>query len=98
MAPELLEGKHYGPLSDVYSFGMLLWCAWTAKEPFADFASSMELFRFVLEGHRLPIPDDIPAPLCRLTDDAWKPDPAQRPSFADIVQILEPIFSAMVQQ
>jgi serine/threonine protein kinase len=96
MAPEIIDGKHYSWMADVYSYAMLLWNLWTQKEPYSNFESSFVFFMFVLEGNRLPIPPDLPDPLAAITRDCWKHIPEERPTFQAVVQRLDEIFPTIL--
>jgi serine/threonine protein kinase len=93
MAPEVLAGKKYDHAADVFSFGMMCWNVWTQLVPYADFENQFAIFRFVDEGKRLAIPDDMPAALREVTEASWAHDQARRPSFDEIVHKIEALHS-----
>ena len=95
MAPEIHDGKRYSSAADVYSFALTMWSIWAQKEPYSELTSSLQLYQLIINGERLPVPAGIPEPLARLTRECWAQDPDERPSFATIVSVLEPIFRDM---
>jgi hypothetical protein len=97
-APEILEGRQEMNIAktDVYSYGVMLWQIFVGREPYReppyDKFSKWDLENFVISGKRLPIPNTIPPPVRVLIDRCWQHDPAARPEFKEIEQILEKIY------
>eukprot|EP01117_Protostelium_nocturnum_P017144 TRINITY_DN6926_c0_g1_i1.p1 TRINITY_DN6926_c0_g1~~TRINITY_DN6926_c0_g1_i1.p1 ORF type:complete len:704 (-),score=261.21 TRINITY_DN6926_c0_g1_i1:113-2050(-) len=84
MAPEVLQSDSYSEKADVYSFGIVMWEMWVAKEPFSD----LQIFAIpgvVIEGKRPPIPDDIHPEYSRIMQKCWDQMPEKRPPFKDLV-------------
>ena len=73
MAPEVLSKQRFSRRSDVYSFGLTLWCALTAEEPFSD-VTTFVLPGKVLNGDR-PLLPQLPgmAALESLIERCWAP-------------------------
>jgi len=89
MAPEVLRLEPFNEKCDVYSFGILLWCLITRKEPFEEFTEFEPFFKAVCyEDVRPPIPNDCPTRLENLIKVCWAPSPKSRPSFTDVIQEL----------
>jgi Protein tyrosine and serine/threonine kinase/FYVE zinc finger len=88
-APEVLQAKPYTTQSDVYSMGIVLWELITHEHPFQS-EVKMEYFirGYVLDGGRPTIPDGVPPDYERLVRSCWHADPAQRPTFIEIVERL----------
>ena len=86
LAPELHQGDDGKLHSDVYSFGILLWCAFTQRVPFANENPNC-IGRIVLSEKRRPeytmselarIPQDID--LIQLMISCWKKQGSDRPT------------------
>lgn len=102
MAPEMYRGDtNYTNKVDVFSFGMTLWELCTCKTPWGDEmrdTSETEGYEFLrnalLTGKRPTIPEetrrDQPDLLTVLTR-CWADDPADRPSFQQVTDLLAPI-------
>ncbi|KAJ7337779.1 hypothetical protein OS493_007935 [Desmophyllum pertusum] len=89
MALESLEDYTYNTKSDVWSFGVLLWEIESAgKMPYSGLGG-MEVVEFIKSGKRLAKPDECPAGVYEIMTSCWRPDPSQRPSFAELVTSLE---------
>jgi tetratricopeptide (TPR) repeat protein len=90
MAPELLRGTAPSPASDWYSAGAMVYEALTGGVPYRGAASAM-----LLERARAapPWPADtqgsVPIPLLALVSRLLDPDPARRPSGAEVLAALD---------
>ena len=89
MAPESINERIYTNLSDVWSFGVLIWeITSLAQSPYAEY-SAMEAIAAITAGYRMKKPE-----LCgqRLYDElvmqCWQYKAAQRPTFAQCNEIL----------
>ncbi|KAH3758301.1 tyrosine protein kinase [Pelomyxa schiedti] len=91
MSPEILRNSDYSSSSDVYSFGVLLYAVFTEQDPYsgAEFATAWKLAEFVISGKRMVIPSTVPKVVSDLMTTCWDQEPLARPSFADVVTILE---------
>ena len=97
MAPEVFRGDtDYGPAVDVYSFGIVLWELSTRKLPWddegVDNQSPPEFFTMLNKALQTGVRPLLPASLvvghpafCRIMLSCWAGDPADRPSFDDVV-------------
>mmetsp|Transcript_28558 Transcript_28558/g.71798 ORF Transcript_28558/g.71798 Transcript_28558/m.71798 type:complete len:494 (-) Transcript_28558:138-1619(-) len=92
MAPEVFVGD-YNEKCDVYSFGIVLWEIYTQKQAFADLSDDLPSFiRAVCHnGFRPEIPPDTPPSISQLLQKCWAKDPEERPSFAEIINLLDSI-------
>lgn len=88
MAPEVLRGDPYDERADVFSFGVVMWEILTGEQPFQG-STDAQIEAFVLSNGRLPIYEDFPASWARLMNWCWAPNPANRPSFGQIIEYWE---------
>lgn len=83
MAPEVLKSGHASKAADVYAYGLILYELFTGRQPF-DTAPRAGFFERVKSGLRPEIPDDMHAGAADLARRCWAPDPASRPTFAEV--------------
>jgi serine/threonine protein kinase len=103
-SPEQLDGNHQGEPSDVWSFGVLAWEVMTRQQPWAGKSSMEILTALMIRGQRLPMPAPPPASsplskdktyvatqrrLSKLVGECWHAKPAKRPSFRQVLHVLE---------
>ncbi|XP_074012023.1 tyrosine-protein kinase Fes/Fps isoform X4 [Numenius arquata] len=87
-APEALNYGRYSSESDVWSFGILLWEAFSlGAVPYANL-SNQQMREAVEQGMRLDPPEQCPEEVYRLMQRCWEYDPRKRPSFGTIHQDL----------
>ena len=68
----------------------MAWNVWTQKEPYSEgFENQWAILKFV--GKRLEIPGDVPPELQRVISEGWAQEQIKRPTFSDIVKLLESI-------
>ncbi|NXS90813.1 FES kinase, partial [Jacana jacana] len=90
-APEALNYGRYSSESDVWSFGILLWEAFSlGAVPYANL-SNQQMREAVEQGMRLDPPEQCPEEVYRLMQRCWEYDPRKRPSFSTIHQELTAI-------
>lgn len=89
MAPEMIQHRPYNHKVDVYSFGVVLWELVTGLLPFQNMTAVQAAFAVVNRGVRPPIPDTCPAPVADIMSRCWDANPDVRPSFAQVVKMLE---------
>ncbi|KAJ3084862.1 hypothetical protein HK102_000538 [Quaeritorhiza haematococci] len=79
--------------SDVYAFGIILWelAAWSV--PYYGIADA-RIESGVQRGDRMEIPDSTPDDVKQLIERAWHQQPQQRPSFVDILKMVDGISHA----
>lgn len=101
-APELFQGGYRRKVSptrasDVYSFGLILYSLFTQSEPFAPFGFSTAsvLEEFLISGGRPNITGDIPPTISKMITSCWDEVFDRRPSFATIVEQLQPLCSVL---
>ncbi|XP_054025050.1 tyrosine-protein kinase Fes/Fps isoform X2 [Dryobates pubescens] len=87
-APEALNYGRYSSESDVWSFGILLWEAFSlGAVPYSNL-SNQQTREAVEQGVRLDPPEQCPEEVYRLMQRCWEYDPRKRPSFSTIHQDL----------
>uniref|UniRef100_A0A8C3NCV4 Tyrosine-protein kinase n=1 Tax=Geospiza parvula TaxID=87175 RepID=A0A8C3NCV4_GEOPR len=87
-APEALNYGRYSSESDVWSFGILLWEAFSlGAVPYANL-SNQQTREAVERGLRLDPPEQCPEEVYQLMQRCWEYDPHKRPNFCTIHQDL----------
>lgn len=95
MAPEMWRGGDYDEKVDVYSFAMVTYEIVCREVPFED-EEPAGVGKFTLAGVR-PDMDAVPPNMIKgvidLMTDCWKQEPRERPSFAEVLLRLEPMYT-----
>ncbi|GLT30285.1 hypothetical protein SLA2020_050920 [Shorea laevis] len=91
MAPEVIEHKPYDHKADVFSFGIALWELLTGELPYAYLTPLQAAVGVVQKGLRPTIPKHTHPRLAELLERCWQQDPAQRPNFSEIIDIIQQI-------
>jgi serine/threonine protein kinase len=84
MAPEIWREEEYGFPVDVYAYGILLYQILTDTNPFPAIGPD-ELRNKVCDGERPKIPAWVARFYSDLMERCWKPVPAERPTFTEII-------------
>jgi len=87
-APEIFDGSHYTEKADVFSYGVILWELVFRKKPWEG-VHSMKVIQMVGSGKRLSLnnpPSDTPSDMLDLINLCCSQEPAQRPSFPQIIE------------
>ncbi|KAK5581524.1 hypothetical protein RB653_001559 [Dictyostelium firmibasis] len=92
MAPECFKAENYTEKVDVYSFAIILWELLTCRDPYNGMEPLRMAFLASVEDYRLPLAG-FPAYWAELISRCWNPIPSLRPSFQEILQILNQIES-----
>ncbi|KAK6257111.1 hypothetical protein QUC31_000570 [Theobroma cacao] len=97
MAPEFLRGEPSNEKSDVYSFGVILWELATMQQPWSGLSPAQVVGAVAFQNRRLAIPPNTSPKLASLMESCWADDPAQRPSFGNIVEGLKKLLKSPLQ-
>ncbi|XP_057986939.1 serine/threonine-protein kinase CTR1 [Hevea brasiliensis] len=97
MAPEFLRGEPSNEKSDVYSFGVILWELVTMQQPWNGLSPAQVVGAVAFQNRRLAIPQNTSHALASLVESCWADDPAQRPSFGNIVESLKKLLKSPLQ-
>lgn len=90
MSPEVLKGKELNEKADVYSFAIVCWEIFERKEPFENHDSYSTFVNAVCDlKERPPLSNKMHPSLRKLISDCWNEDSDARPSFGQIIPILE---------
>ena len=92
MAPEVFRHEFYGTSVDVYAASMIFYQLFSFQQPFyginpvdAAKLASMESLRPTMQK------DLMPAPLAKVVRMMWDAEESKRPSFVQLIDLLEPI-------
>lgn len=88
-APEVLGHKKYNESCDVYSYAVILWEMQTTNIPYQNKCQTDIVEHVVKRGLRLKMPKVMPDGLRQLIVKSWSQNPAERPSFKEIVKQFE---------
>jgi len=93
MAPEVIaSARQFSKKADVYSFGVICWELFTGSDPCPEDMAHINLANKVLhEEWRPTIPENVPFVWTQLIKQCWAQKPDSRPSFIEILGILDSI-------
>ncbi len=89
MSPEVALNLPYNFQADTYSFGILFWQICALYPPFNGYTRRMHAKFVIQKGYRPKLDASWPPSWSRLMRTCWASDIHTRPSFDEIVQILE---------
>jgi serine/threonine protein kinase len=91
MAPELFNGRapQYDQKVDVYSFGLVLYEIVMGNGCLSSPDGVASAYALLKKGRRPEIPASVASPVCALITRCWSEDPTSRPSFAEVLTMLE---------
>ncbi|KAH3764935.1 serine/threonine-protein kinase STY46 [Pelomyxa schiedti] len=85
-APEMDMGSDYGQAVDVFSYGLMLWEMIARVLPWSEFHQATVLLKKI-QGERPTLPPANPN-ICELVNKCWAHNPASRPAFSDVLNII----------
>uniref|UniRef100_A0A8C6V7X7 Mitogen-activated protein kinase kinase kinase 20 n=1 Tax=Naja naja TaxID=35670 RepID=A0A8C6V7X7_NAJNA len=89
MAPEVIQSLPVSETCDTYSYGVVLWEMLTREVPFKGLEGLQVAWLVVEKNERLTIPSSCPGSFAELMLQCWEADPKKRPSFKQIISILD---------
>jgi len=89
MSPEVLANQQYTEKADVFSYAIVLWELLTRQCPFAELTPIQTAMGVLNHGLRPPMPDWPPARFQALVRRCWDTNPAARPDFLEVIELLE---------
>uniref|UniRef100_A0A452TG87 Mast/stem cell growth factor receptor Kit n=1 Tax=Ursus maritimus TaxID=29073 RepID=A0A452TG87_URSMA len=90
MAPESIFNCVYTFESDVWSYGIFLWELFSlGSSPYPGMPVDSKFYRMIKEGFRMLSPEHAPAEMYDIMKTCWDADPLKRPTFKQIVQLIE---------
>ncbi|KAG7465088.1 hypothetical protein MATL_G00172480 [Megalops atlanticus] len=99
MAPEAIFDKIYTTQSDVWSFGVLMWEIFSlGASPYPGLHINEEFCCRLKEGTRMRAPEYSSPEIYQTMLDCWQGEPADRPTFTELVERLGDLLQANVQQ
>jgi serine/threonine protein kinase len=91
MAPEVLSDSIYSLPADVYSFGIVLWEIISRERPYKDLNPTVIPYQVLNIGKRPGmefVKKNCPEELKKLVTLCWAQNPSDRPTFQQIVELL----------
>lgn len=89
MAPEVLAAPpQYSPLSDVFSYGVVVWEITSRSVPFVS-GKPDQIVTWIRDGWREEIPEDAPVNMQRVIEGSWMQQARARMRLQDAVALLQ---------
>ena len=93
-APEVLRNERYNFKVDVFSFGIVIWELFSRQDPYPGMPPFQIVFAVGNQFARPQINPSWPAHWIRLMTSCWAEDPESRPTFEQVLNILQSNFSS----
>jgi len=90
-APEVMTRGQVSKMSDVWSFGIVMWEILEWKKPYSQVSLNSDVMKMVCnEGLRLTRPTrvDVPDEFWEIIQSCWNSDPKKRPTFQELYRQL----------
>jgi len=84
MAPEAIKYRVYSTMSDVWSFGVVLWEIVTRKDPYPDLDPVQTALEVTHSGLKLQIPEYCPPVMSHIMEGCFDSIPEKRPDMTYI--------------
>ncbi|CAB1324126.1 unnamed protein product [Coregonus sp. 'balchen'] len=85
MAPESIFDNMYTTLSDVWSYGILLWEIFSlGGTPYPGMVVDSSFYNKIKSGYRMAKPEHAPADVYEMMIKCWNSEPEKRPSFLSL--------------
>ncbi|CAI5708637.1 unnamed protein product [Peronospora farinosa] len=88
MAPEVLAAEKYTEKADVFSYGVVVWETVTRQCPYEGLTQIQAALGVLNNNLRPTVPEKCPPLFKKLMTLCWGSTPEQRPSFKDVLEIL----------
>ncbi|NP_001079177.1 KIT proto-oncogene receptor tyrosine kinase S homeolog precursor [Xenopus laevis] len=90
MAPESIFHCVYTFESDVWSYGILLYEIFSlGSSPYPRIPVDSKFYKMIMDGYRMMSPECAPLEMYEIMRSCWNSDPLKRPTFKQIVQMVE---------
>ncbi|XP_051026236.1 platelet-derived growth factor receptor alpha [Acomys russatus] len=90
MAPESIFDNLYTTLSDVWSYGILLWEIFSlGGTPYPGMMVDSTFYNKIKSGYRMAKPDHATSEVYEIMVQCWNSEPEKRPSFYQLSEIVE---------
>uniref|UniRef100_A0A8D8PU59 ALK tyrosine kinase receptor n=4 Tax=Cacopsylla melanoneura TaxID=428564 RepID=A0A8D8PU59_9HEMI len=89
MPPEAFLDGIFSAMTDVWSYGVLLWEIMSLGYMPYTGCANREVMQLVKSGGRLEPPSNCPLPIYAIMTSCWNPDPEKRPNFGVILERLD---------
>ncbi|CAN0078361.1 unnamed protein product [Heterosigma akashiwo] len=89
MAPEVLGNQKYSESADVFSFSIVCWEMLSKACPYEGMSQIQVGMAVLNHGLRPKIPGWCPDYFKDMIESSWKHEPAERPSFKKILQLMD---------
>ncbi|CAI2172744.1 16166_t:CDS:2 [Funneliformis geosporum] len=88
VAPEILKGSPATNLSDIYSFGIIMWTLSAGIRPWCNRPHDLKLAMEICSGLRPKTIDGAPDVYTQLMKQCWHCDPSKRPTASYLCELL----------